>query len=373
VVPGFVFGNSRVNQQVNFELLEGGALMMDEKTIREALKVVVHPKLRKPLVDLGMIRNISISGETVNLTLALKSSSGPLLEKFITEIKKAVGAIPEVSDVQIDVTALSPEEIKRLFPKVPLKGIEKVRHFIAVASGKGGVGKTTIAVNLALALARQGFSTGLLDADVYGPSIPLMLDIPGALEEEGGMAVPHEKFGLRIVSMGMTAGQNEAFIWRGPLVAKMIRRLLGEVKWGELDFLIIDLPPGTGDPSITVAQAIPKASILMVTTPQNLSLADVRRAVTLFKKHNLAIDGLVENMSYFKVSNSAEPIEIFGHGGGETLSSETSIPLLGSIPIDLDLGKGADTGIPLMVSAPDSEIGLIFQHVAAELSKKAKK
>jgi ATP-binding protein involved in chromosome partitioning len=347
--------------------------MMDEKSVQEALKVVMHPKLRKPLVNLGMIRNISISGETVNLTLALKSSHGPLREKFVTEIKKAVGAIPGVSEVQVEDATLSPEEIKRLFPKPVFKGIEKVHHFIAVASGKGGVGKTTIAVNLALALARQGFRTGLLDADVYGPSIPLMLDIPDALEEEGGMAVPHEKFGLRIVSMGMTAGQNEAFIWRGPLVAKMIRRLLGEVKWGELDFLIIDLPPGTGDPSITVAQAIPQASILMVTTPQNLSLADVRRAVTLFKKHNLPIDGLVENMSYFKTSDSTDPIEIFGHGGGEKLSRETGIPLLGAVPIDLDLGKGGEIGIPLMVSAPDSEIGLIFQYVAAELSKKAKK
>ena len=213
----------------------------------------------------------------------------------------------------LHVTTLSPDEINRLFPKIPLTGIEKVHHFIAVASGKGGVGKTTVAVNLALAFAKQGFRTGLLDADVYGPSVPLMLDLPEALEEEEGMAIPREKFGLRIVSMGMTAGQNEAVIWRGPLVSKMIRRLLGQVKWGELDSSIIDLPPGTGDPSITVAQAIPQASILMVTTPQNLSLADVRRAITLFlKKHNWHIAGLIENMSYFQISHTAKPIEIFG-------------------------------------------------------------
>ena len=233
---------------------------MDEQAIREALHNIRHPMLKKPLVDLGMIRDISFSGGKVRMTLALKSSHGPLLGKFTREIKEAVSALPGVADVNIDVTTLTPDEIKRLFPKLKLKGIEKVRHFIAVASGKGGVGKTTIAVNLALALAGQGFKTGLLDADVYGPSIPLMFDISDALEEEGGMAVPHEKYGLRIVSMGMTAGQNEAFIWRGPLVAKIIRRLLGEVKWGELDFLVIDLPPGTGDPSITVAQALPRAN-----------------------------------------------------------------------------------------------------------------
>lgn len=346
---------------------------MDEKIIRKALDNIHHPKLKKTLVDLGMIRDISIAGDKVNLTLALKNIRGPLREKFIREIKETVGAIPAVSDVQVDVMALSREEIERLFPKPHYKGIEKVRHFIAVASGKGGVGKTTIAVNLALALAGQGFRTGLLDADVYGPSIPLMLDIPEPLEEEENMAVPHEKFGLRIVSMGMTAGQNEAFIWRGPLVAKMIRRLLAEVKWGELDFLVIDLPPGTGDPSITVAQAIPQAAILMVTTPQNLSLADVRRAITLFKKHNLHIAGLIENMSYFQISHEADPIEIFGRGGGEKLSRETGLPLLGAVPLDLAIGKGGEQGVPLMVSDPGSKVGRIFQQVAAALGNEMKK
>jgi ATP-binding protein involved in chromosome partitioning len=346
--------------------------MVDEKKIREALQNVRHPGLQKSLVDLGMIRNISVSEENVSVTLALKSRHGPLLEKISHEIKEAVSVIAGVSKVQIEVTTLTPEEIKRLFPKAPLKGIEKVRHFIAVASGKGGVGKTTVAVNLALALVRQGFRTGLLDADIYGPSVPLMLDLPEALEEEMGMVLPCEKFGLRIVSMGMTAGQNEAFIWRGPLVAKMIRTLLGQVKWGELDYLVIDLPPGTGDPSITVAQAIPQAWILMVTTPQKLSLADVRRAITLFKKHNLHIAGLLENMSYFQCGHSAQPIEIFGRGGGEALSRETGLPLLGAVPFDLSLGQGGESGVPLMISAPDSETARIFQQVAKELSEKMK-
>jgi ATP-binding protein involved in chromosome partitioning len=349
---------------------KGGTTMVDEKVIQGVLKNILHPKLKKPLIDLGMIRNVKIVEGSVNLTLALKSRHGPLQEMFLREIKETVGSIAGVSGVQVDVTTLSPEEIKRLFPKMPLKGIEKVHHFIAVASGKGGVGKTTVAVNLALAFVKQGFRTGLLDADVYGPSVPLMLDLPEALEEEEGMAIPREKFGLRIVSMGMTAGQNEAFIWRGPLVAKMIRRLLGQVKWGELDYLVIDLPPGTGDPSITVAQAIPQASILMVTTPQNLSLADVRRAITLFRKHNLHIAGLIENMSYFQVSHTAQPIEIFGHGGGEKLSRETGLPLLGAVPFDLGLGQGGESGIPLMVSAPESEISLIFQQVAMKISQK---
>jgi len=347
--------------------------MVNEKVIHDALRGVMHPKFRKPLSDLGMIRNVTVAGENVSLILALKSSHGPLKERFVREIRERIAAIPGVSQVRVDVTTLSPEEIKTLFPKVPLKGIEKVHHFIAVASGKGGVGKTTVAVNIALGLAQKGLRIGLLDADVYGPSIPLMLDLPDALEEEEGMIIPRQKYGLRIVSMGMTAGQNEAFIWRGPLVAKMIRSLLGQVQWGELDYLVIDLPPGTGDPSITVAQAIPEAAILMVTTPQNLSLADVRRAITLFRKHNLHIVGLLENMSYFKVSQSANPIEIFGRGGGEKLSRETGLPLLGAVPIDLEIGRGGESGVPLMVAAPESETGLIFQHVVEAIMAKSEK
>jgi ATP-binding protein involved in chromosome partitioning len=182
------------------------------------------------------------------------------------------------------------------------------------------------------------------------------------------MIIPREKYGLRIMSLGMTAGQNEAFIWRGPLVSKMIHQLLGQVSWGELDYLVIDLPPGTGDPSITIAQALPYCSILMVTTPQEVALADVRRSIALFNKTGQPIVGLVENMSYFLCGHSAQPINIFGSGGGEKLSKESNIPLLGAIPLDLELRQGGDIGIPLMVSTPDSATGLVFQAIARKVS-----
>jgi ATP-binding protein involved in chromosome partitioning len=182
------------------------------------------------------------------------------------------------------------------------------------------------------------------------------------------MIIPREKYGLRIMSLGMTAGQNEAFIWRGPLVSKMIHQLLGQVNWGELDYLVIDLPPGTGDPSITIAQALPRCSILMVTTPQEVALADVRRSIALFNKTGQPIVGLVENMSYFLCGHSAQPIDIFGSGGGEKLSKESNIPLLGAIPLDLELRQGGDIGIPLMVSTPDSATGLVFQAIARQVS-----
>ncbi|MBU0663941.1 MAG: Mrp/NBP35 family ATP-binding protein [Proteobacteria bacterium] len=346
--------------------------MMDEKQIRDALQAVLHPKLKKSLIDIGMIRNISIQDGVVTLTLALKSKRSPLKKVLIGEIEKVLGALPEVSSVQVEVVALSREEFEHLFPAAPLKGIEKVKHFLAVASGKGGVGKTTIAVNVALALVKQGYKVGLLDADVYGPSIPVMLGLSEALAQEDNMIVPKEKYGLRIVSLGMTAGQNDAFIWRGPLVSKMIHQLLGQVKWGELDYLVIDLPPGTGDPSIAIAQALPHCSILMITTPQEVALADVRRSIGLFHKTGQTIIGLVENMSYFLSSQSTQPIEIFGHGGGERLSQETGIPLLGAIPLAIEIRQGGDNGVPLMVSEPQSTTGGIFQTIAKKISETTK-
>jgi ATP-binding protein involved in chromosome partitioning len=346
--------------------------MMDEKQIRDALQAVLHPKLKKSLIDIGMIRNISIQDGVVTLTLALKSERSPLKKVLIGEIEKVLGALPEVSSVQVEVVALSREEFEHLFPAAPLKGIEKVKHFLAVASGKGGVGKTTIAVNVALALVKQGYKVGLLDADVYGPSIPVMLGLSEALAQEDNMIVPKEKYGLRIVSLGMTAGQNDAFIWRGPLVSKMIHQLLGQVKWGELDYLVIDLPPGTGDPSIAIAQALPHCSILMITTPQEVALADVRRSIGLFHKTGQTIVGLVENMSYFLSSQSTQPIEIFGRGGGERLSQETGIPLLGAIPLAIEIRQGGDNGVPLMVSVPDSATAHIFQTIAQKISETTK-
>jgi len=347
--------------------------MLDEKKINEALQTVLHPKLKKSLIDIGMIRNVIIKDDVVTLTLALKSEKSPLKKGFVDEIEKAVGTVPEVSSVKIEVVVLSEEEFERMFPRAPLKGVENVNHFIAVASGKGGVGKTTIAVNVALALARQGYKVGLLDADVYGPSIPLMLDLTEPLEQDSNMIIPREKYGLRIMSLGMTAGKNEAFIWRGPLVSKMIHQLLGQVKWGELDYLVLDLPPGTGDPSITIAQSIPYCSILMITTPQEVALADVRRSIALFNKIGQPIIGLIENMSYFLCNHSTKPIDIFGSGGGEKLSQEEDIPLFGAIPLDLELRQGGDNGVPLMVSAPGSATGLIFQTIAQKVSDRTKK
>ncbi|MCK4622091.1 MAG: Mrp/NBP35 family ATP-binding protein [Desulfuromonadales bacterium] len=341
--------------------------MIDEQRVRDAVMVVQDPELKKSLLELGMIRDISVKDGKITLTLALTTSRCPKKDAIVDEIKHVLEELPGVSGVEVNLTTLSQEELQRLFPQHPLVGVEKVRHVLAVASGKGGVGKTTIAVNIALALAREGNQVGLLDADVYGPNVPLMLALEETPEWENKMILPVEKFGLQVMSLGMLAKEGQALIWRGPMVAKAIHQLLGQVLWGELDYLVVDLPPGTGDPSITVAQSIPKASVLIVTTPQEVALADVRRAVELFRKYDLHMVGLVENMSYFMCGHTSEPIEIFGHGGGAKLSSEFGLPFLAAVPIEIEIRKGGDSGEPLMVSAPDSEAGRIFQTIAKKI------
>lgn len=264
---------------------------------------------------------------------------------------------------------MTQEEMNQLFPKHPLAGIGKVKHFIAVGSGKGGVGKTTVAVNLAIALNREGFKVGLLDADIYGPNVPIMLDISEKPEGEEGMILPPEKFGLKIMSIGFFIDESQPIIWRGPLVSKAIDGFLEDVMWGELEYLVVDLPPGTGDPSITIAQSIPNAMLVVVTTPQEVSLADVRKTINMFKNMDKNVLGIVENMSYFRCEHCEIRVEIFGKGGGEKLSRETGIPFLGSIPIDIEIRKGGDEGTPLMVFSPDSKTGRIFQEITTKVVK----
>ncbi|ABA88834.1 MRP-like NifH superfamily NTPase [Syntrophotalea carbinolica DSM 2380] len=341
--------------------------MADKQSILEAIKVVQDPELNKSLIDLGMIRDIFVEKGLVRLSLALTTSKCPKKEAIVAEIRQVLQNLPDVSKVEVKLTTLTKEELRKLFPEHPLVGLNRVRHVLAVASGKGGVGKTTAAVNVALGLAAKGNRVGLLDADVYGPSVPVMLGLNDSPDWENGMMIPVEKFGLRIMSLGMITDKGKPVVWRGPLVSKAIRQLLGQVLWGDLDYLVVDLPPGTGDPSITVAQAIPGATVLMVTTPQEVALADVRRSIDLFNKFNIGILGLLENMSYFFCGHSEKPIEIFGQGGGEKLSKEFGLPLLGKIPIDLEIGKGGDSGVPLMILAPDSETGRIFQNIAEKI------
>jgi len=342
--------------------------MVNLANVNDALRGILDPELKTSLLELGMIRDLNVDDGQVTMSLALTTSRCPHKDELVRLIKDNIKALQGVADVDVHLVTMSKEDVLQLFPRHPLAGLSKVRHILAVASGKGGVGKTTIAVNTALALAAEGYRVGLLDADVYGPSVPVMLALKETPESENSLLLPVEKYGLNVMSLGMMVNGEEAFIWRGPMVGKAIRQLLDQVLWGELDYLVVDLPPGTGDPSITIAQSIvPKASVLLVTTPQEVALADVRRAVGLFRKFDLNILGLVENMSYFICGHNAEPIQIFGQGGGERLSKELSLPLMGTIPIELKIRESGDSGIPLMVSASESEAKQIFKNISRRI------
>lgn len=338
--------------------------MVTEREILQALRSVYDPELNKNVVKLGMVKQIAVNDGNISITLALTTSRCPKTELFVAEVDKAVKSIAGVSSVDVKLTTMTKAELEQLFPKHPLIGIQKTKHFIAVGSGKGGVGKTTVAINLALALSRQGLKVGLLDADIYGPSIPTMLDIHEQPALEEGMILPIEKFGLKVMSIGFMIGEDQPVIWRGPMVARTIKDFLNKVMWGELDFLVVDLPPGTGDPSITIAQSIPDAALVVVTTPQKVALADVKKAIHMFRKMDKEIIGIVENMSYFRCEHATDKIEIFGQGGGEYLSRELNLGFLGALPLDIELRKSGDLGIPLMVNSPDSESGAVFQEIA---------
>jgi ATP-binding protein involved in chromosome partitioning len=248
-------------------------------------------------------------------------------------------------------------------------GSEQITRILAVASGKGGVGKTTVAVNLAVALARQGLRVGLLDADVYGPSVPVMLGLRARPIPEHGLLVPLECFGIKAMSIGFLINEDQPVIWRGPMVSKALKELMGKVAWGALDCLVVDLPPGTGDPSITVARELPKASVIIVTTPQPVAIADVRKAMFMFRRLGTPILGIVENMAWFCCAHSDERIPIFGSGGGEALSRELELPLLDSLPIDIALRESGDRGEPLTASQPDSATSRAFARLAERVAK----
>lgn len=260
-----------------------------------------------------------------------------------------------------------PEIQEHSFPADP-----PVRRIVAIASGKGGVGKSTVSVNTALALAQTGLRTGLLDADIYGPNIPQMMGVRQPLKRSiSGKIEPPERFGVKMVSVGFIAGDTDAVIYRGPLVGKMIKRFLADVEWGDLDYLLVDLPPGTGDAALTLAQSVALTGAVMVTTPQQVALSDVRKAITMFRRLNVPLLGIVENMSYYTEEGTEKRIRIFGDGGGKTLSTEENIPFLGEIPLDPRVCAGGDAGEPAVVAYPGSALAEGFRQIAAAVAEQA--
>jgi ATP-binding protein involved in chromosome partitioning len=340
------------------------------EALERALATVIDPELHRPMLQLGMLRDIAVDGDVASLRVVLTTPACPLKDRIQADIDAAViGTVPGIATVRVSWDS----DVSSTRGLPGRQEIPGVRNAVAISAGKGGVGKSTLSVNVALALQQSGARVGLLDADVYGPNIPIMLGLteqPRANRE--GKMLPLEAHGLKVVSFGTILKPGEPVIWRGPMLAKALREFLYEVAWGELDYLVIDLPPGTGDVQLSLAQSMPMTGAVICTTPQDVSLADVSRGIQMFRKLNVPVLGVVENMSGFVCPHCEERTEIFGSGGGKELAERYGLPFLGAIPLDPRIRVGRD-GAPFMVGAADSTVGRVFHdvasHIAAEVSK----
>ena len=324
--------------------------MVTVDQVLSSLKKVVDPELHKDIVSMGMIKDLVITDGKVSFTLELTTPACPFNDDIEQDVRTAISSIG-VEDLDLRITARVMEGRAISMDEL----IPDVKNIIAVASGKGGVGKTTIAVNLALALARSGAKTGLLDADVYGPSVPLMLGAEEVPQVLNNKIQPPIIEGIKVISMGFFYEQSQqAGIYRGPIVSGIVKQFLTDVQWGSLDYLIIDLPPGTGDAPLTMAQTIPVTGIIIVTTPQDVAMNVAVKALGMFSKLNVPIVGVIENMSYFQCPHCSERINIFGEGGGRKISEKFDIPFLGEIPLFPQIMEGSDKGKPVIISDPNS-------------------
>ncbi len=348
--------------------------MLDSQAVLDVLRPVQDPELQKSLVELNMIRNVEIdpSGH-VRFTLVLTTPACPLREFIVEDCQKAVRSLPGVQAVDVEVTAETPQQ-KSLPDR---QGVPGIKNIIAISSGKGGVGKSTVAVNVAVALAQLGAKTGLLDADIYGPNAPTMLGLAQAQvlvqKDAQGQDVLEPAFnhGIKMVSMGFLIGPDQPVIWRGPMLNGIIRQFLYQVDWGELDYLVVDLPPGTGDAQLTLVQAVPMSGAVIVTTPQTVSLLDARRGLKMFEQLGAKVLGIVENMSYFIPPDLPDHrYDLFGSGGGETLAQELQVPFLGSVPLEIPVREGGDRGLPIVVQFPESASAQALRAIAQQIAAK---
>mgnify|MGYP005817341513 CR=1 FL=1 len=339
--------------------------MITEEQIMAALSHVMEPELHRDLVSLHMIRDLKIDGGAVSFTIMLTTPACPLRSKIEADARKAVLAIPGVKTVNL-----------KLDSNVPGDGRDRqlqlgAKNLVAIASGKGGVGKTTIAVNVAVALAQSGAKVGLLDADIYGPNVPTMMGVHELPAMRDNKMVPAESYGVKMISIGFMVKPGQPLIWRGPMLHSAIRQFLGDVDWGDLDYLIIDLPPGTGDAQLSLAQSVPLSGGVIVTLPQQISLEDASRGLSMFRQLNVPVLGVVENMSYLELPDGTK-LEVFGRGGGQQLAEAGQVPFLGQIPMETAVREGGDAGEPIVVSSPNTPAAKalcgLAQQIAARIS-----
>ncbi|MCL5672583.1 MAG: Mrp/NBP35 family ATP-binding protein [Nitrososphaerota archaeon] len=338
--------------------------MADKEDVIRALAAVKDPELGRDLVSLHMVDEVEVAGDRVTFTLNLTTPACPLRSRLEEAARAAVEGIPGVKEVEMKTGSMVYATRDYAEAEV-LKG---VKNIIAVASGKGGVGKSTVAVNLACALAASGAKVGILDADVYGPNIPLMMGVKSRPEVRDEMVIPPVAHGVKVASLGFFYDEETPVIWRGPLVAGAVRQLLTQVDWGELDYLICDLPPGTGDASLTLAQTVPLGGVLIVTTPQDAALSIAAKALAMFKRLDAPILGVVENMSYFVCPHCGERTEIFSGGGGRKIAAERGADFLGEIPLAVAVREQTDRGDPVVNSRPDSPEALVYKELAFKVA-----
>jgi len=337
-----------------------------------ALSKILDSGSKKNLIELAWIKNVRVSLPRVIITLSLPSFANSQRDRIVQEIRNKLIKFDDINDVQIEIDSNISQSNAKSESSVPeLKNIKGIKHIVAISSGKGGVGKSTIAVNIACSLAKLGLKTGLLDADIYGPNTPSMLGVteenPKVTDGSGNdqRLIPINKYGISLVSMGFLIEEGQPVIWRGPMLNSIIRQFLYQVEWNNLDFLVIDLPPGTGDAQISLSQSVPISGAIVVTTPQQVPLQDARRGLAMFKQLGVPLLGIVENMSVFIPPDMpGKKYEIFGKGGGQTLANENDLPLLAQIPIEIPLVDDSNKGVPISISQPNKESSVVFCNLA---------
>jgi len=342
---------------------------VSDHDVLEALRPIVDPDFGKSIVELGFVKDIRIDGGRVAFTIELTTPACPVKEEFERVARERVSALPGVEEVAVRMTADTRGRTTQAGPRSEV--LPGVRNTIAVASGKGGVGKSTAAVNLALALRETGASVGILDADVYGPSLQLLLGVNARPRTEERTIIPNEAHGMKVMSMGFFVNENSPVIWRGPMVHGLVSQFLRDVDWGALDYLVIDLPPGTGDAALTLTQQAPLSGAVIVTTANDLSLIDARKGLKMFEKVSVPVLGIIENMSYFTPPDLPDRrYYVFGSGGGKRTAEELGVDFLGEVPIDPRVAEGGDIGQPILLYAPDSDAAGAFRAVAGTVARK---
>jgi len=335
---------------------------LTEELVINQLKTVLDPELNKDLVSLGMIKNVSIDDGKVNVTVELTTPACPLKNQIRADVTKSIKALDDVIDVEVNMTARVPRSKQD-------SAVENktIKNIIAVSSGKGGVGKSTMAANIAVSLAMAGANVGLMDADIYGPNIPTMMGIDKLPAPEDGKLIPAEAYGVKVISIGFLVKDGQPLIWRGPLLHGTIKQFIVDVNWGDLDYLVVDLPPGTGDVQLSLSQHIPITCGVVVTMPQKVSIDDASRGIEMFQKLNVPIAGIIENMSGLELEDG-QVIDVFGTGGGEKMANHYGLDFLGRMPLDPSVRKNGDAGQPIVMSNKESKAAMKISEISGKIA-----